>query len=88
MQARQSEAPAFFPASHWGWQGIASSQENINIKQWLPLGVNAEAEKEMKKQLNLQEGLKEARGRVLKTCQMHTSRGIKEKFFLLNDFLL
>lgn len=83
MQPRQSEAPAFFPASHWGWQGIAPSQENINNKQCLPLGIDAEAEREMKKQLNLQEGQKEARDRVLKIYQIHTSRGIKEKSFSL-----
>lgn len=50
---------------------IAASQGNINIKQWLSLGVNAESEEEMnKKKLNLQEGLKEDRDRVLKTCQI------------------
>lgn len=43
--------------------------------------MNAEAEREMKKQLNLQEGQKEARDRVLKIYQIRTSRGIKEKSF-------
>lgn len=59
---------------------IAASQGNINIKQWLSLGVNAESEEEMNKKIKLARGVEGRKRQSFK--DMSNLEGLEENIFV------